>query len=81
MPLFGPPDVEKLKTRGDVKGLVKALDYKKDSKLRRDAAAALRSLDWQPGDDEPPPGTSLNYGSGMNVLPLALRRSNLWLST
>ena len=28
MGLFGPPNVEKMKARGDVKGLIKALDKK-----------------------------------------------------
>jgi hypothetical protein len=27
MGLFGPPDVEKMKAKGDVKGLIKALGY------------------------------------------------------
>jgi len=29
MPLFGPPNVEKLKAKRDVKGLIKALGYQK----------------------------------------------------
>ena len=41
MPLFGPPNVEKLKAKGNVKGLIKALDYKKDASVRRAAAKAL----------------------------------------
>jgi HEAT repeat protein len=39
--LFGPPNIEKMKARGDVEGLVKALDYQKDSGVRRAAALAL----------------------------------------
>ncbi|RPI92826.1 MAG: HEAT repeat domain-containing protein [Chloroflexi bacterium] len=39
--LFGPPDIEKLRTRNDMKGLIKALSYKKDDKIRLDAAEAL----------------------------------------
>ena len=30
MPLFGPPNVKKLKAKGNVKGLIKALGYDKD---------------------------------------------------
>jgi HEAT repeat protein len=41
MPLFGPPNVEKLKRNHDVKGLIKALDYEKDKQVRLDAATAL----------------------------------------
>jgi len=47
MSLFGPPNVEKLKTKGDVKGLIKALGYenKKDMnnqwEIRRHASEAL----------------------------------------
>jgi HEAT repeat protein len=40
MPLFGPPNVEKLKEKGDVFGLIKALGHKEAS-LRKDAAMAL----------------------------------------
>jgi len=39
MPLFGPPNVEGLKAKGDVKGLIKALSYRKDSGTVRKAAA------------------------------------------
>jgi len=38
------PNVEKLKAKGDVKGLVKALEYYKDSKVRPEAADALVKL-------------------------------------
>jgi HEAT repeat protein len=41
MPLFGPPDVEKLEAKRDVRGLVRALGYKKDAKVRQAAAEAL----------------------------------------
>ena len=41
MPLFGPPNVEKLKAKGNVKGLIKALGYQKDEQLRQLAAEAL----------------------------------------
>jgi HEAT repeat protein len=44
MPLFGPPNVEKLKAKGDVKGLIKALGYEKDPNVRQDAAGALGAL-------------------------------------
>jgi len=42
--LFGPPNVEKLKAKSDVKGLIKALGYEKDSRVRRDAAGALGKI-------------------------------------
>ena len=48
MPLFGPPNVEQLKAKRNVKGLVKALLYRKDAGVRESAAAALESLGWQP---------------------------------
>ncbi|MDX9956017.1 MAG: HEAT repeat domain-containing protein [Anaerolineae bacterium] len=41
MPLFGPPDVDKLSDRRDVKGLIKALGYPKDEWVRCKAAIAL----------------------------------------
>lgn len=40
MPLFGPPAVAKLKAKGDVSGLIKALAYEKE----RDREAALEAL-------------------------------------
>jgi HEAT repeat protein len=45
MPLFRPPNVEKLKAKGNVKGLISALEYKKDWVVRRDAAYALGGID------------------------------------
>jgi hypothetical protein len=44
MPLFGPPNASKLKAKSDVPGLIKALDFKKDPLVRRDAAVALGEL-------------------------------------
>lgn len=44
MPLFGPPDVAKLKAKKDVKGLVKALSYQKYATVRWQAANALAEL-------------------------------------
>ncbi len=44
MPIFGPPDISKLKARRDVKGLLAALSYKKDAEIRRQAAIALAEL-------------------------------------
>ncbi len=41
MGLFGPPNVEKMKAKKDVKGLVKALGYPEDARIRRHAARAL----------------------------------------
>lgn len=39
--LFGPPNVNQLYEKGDVKGLITALDYKKDKFIRINAAKAL----------------------------------------
>jgi len=44
MPLFGPPNVEKMKARRDVSGLIKALEYKKDVSIRQQAALALGQI-------------------------------------
>jgi HEAT repeat protein len=44
MPIFGPPNANKLQAKGDVPGLIKALGFKKDPAVRRDAAAALGQL-------------------------------------
>jgi len=44
MPLFGPPNIEKLKVKGNIKGLIKALGYKKDATIRREAANALGQI-------------------------------------
>lgn len=44
MSLFGPPNVEKLKAKRDVKGLIKALGYEKDMKVRQAAAEALGQI-------------------------------------
>ena len=40
---FGPPNIEKLKEKRDVKGLIKALSHK-EWNIRRDAAKALGEL-------------------------------------
>ncbi|HEX7491383.1 MAG TPA: HEAT repeat domain-containing protein [Candidatus Limnocylindrales bacterium] len=44
MALFGPPDVEQLKVRRDVQGLIRALGYAADASVRRAAVAALGEL-------------------------------------
>lgn len=44
MPQFGPPDVEKMKAKRDVNGLIKALDYDKDTAIRKAAAKALGQI-------------------------------------
>ena len=44
MPLFGPPNVEKLKAKRDVKGLIKALGYQKDGHVRNAAAGVLGQI-------------------------------------
>jgi vesicle coat complex subunit len=44
MGIFGPPDVEKLKNKRDVKGLIGALRYRKNSTICKNAALALADL-------------------------------------
>ncbi len=46
MPLFRPPDIEKLKAKGDVPGLIKVLGYQKDAYgvMRRAAAETLGQI-------------------------------------
>jgi HEAT repeat protein len=44
MSLFGPPDIDKMKSRQDVDGLIKALSYKKDTQIRRLAADVLGDI-------------------------------------
>jgi HEAT repeat protein len=44
MPLFGPPGVAKLKAKGDVPGLIKALGRQKNSAVRQAGATALGHL-------------------------------------
>ena len=44
MPFFGPPNVDKLKKSRNIKGLVRALRYKKDDGIRSDAARALAEI-------------------------------------
>ena len=44
MSLFGPPDVDKLKAKGDIKGLIKALGYQRDWQVRVSAARALGEI-------------------------------------
>ena len=44
MSLFGPPNIQKLISKKDRKGLIKALSYKKDAKIRSEAAKALGEL-------------------------------------
>ncbi len=44
MPLFGPPDVDKLRVKRDVQGLIKALGFPKDSYIRQNAAEALGAI-------------------------------------
>jgi len=44
MGIFGPPNVEKIKAKKDVNGLIKALGYQKDSLVQEDAAEALGEI-------------------------------------
>jgi HEAT repeat protein len=47
--LFGPPDIAKLKAKGDIKGLVEALSYQKDPSVRTQSAFALGELNERIG--------------------------------
>jgi len=42
--LFGPPNLKELESKGDVKGLIKALGYKKDKQVQFGAARALGEI-------------------------------------
>ncbi len=44
MALFGPPNIEKLESKRNVSGLIRALRYKKTDDVRKDAAKALGRL-------------------------------------
>ncbi|MBI5653945.1 MAG: HEAT repeat domain-containing protein [Chloroflexi bacterium] len=44
MGLFGPPNVEKMKAKRDVKGLIKAMGYEKDATVRKSAVEALGEI-------------------------------------
>ena len=44
MPLFGPPNVEKMKAKNDVQGLIKALSYQKDYSIQINAAKSLGEI-------------------------------------
>jgi len=44
MSLFGPPNVQKLKAKGDIPGLIRALSYEKDAGVRRSAALVLGQM-------------------------------------
>lgn len=44
MSLFGPPDVAKLKAKGDIKGLIKALGYEKDPDVCKAAEQAFGEI-------------------------------------
>lgn len=60
MGLLGPPDVAKLEAEGDVKGLIKALGYRKDSSVGYAAATALARI----GADPEPLVAALNDRNG-----------------
>ncbi len=56
MGLFGPPNVEKMKAKRDVKGLIQALGYQKGSNVRRGAAVALGAARYELSQPKPGPG-------------------------
>ena len=41
MSLYGSPNVQQLEAKGNVQGLIKALDYDQDASVRMEAAKAL----------------------------------------
>ena len=45
LPSFGPPNIEKLLAEGDAASLIRSLDYRRDPRVRRDAARALGQVD------------------------------------
>jgi len=45
------PNIQKLKAKRNIKGLIKALGYKKEASVRQEAAGALASLGWIPDKD------------------------------
>lgn len=64
MGLFGPPNIEKLKAKKDVQGLIKALSYPKDEVVRISAAQVLGEL----GDRQ-----------AINALIIMLEDKALWV--
>jgi len=44
MLLFGPPNVEMMKSKRDVKGLIKALSFQKDTNIRKAAIEVLQQM-------------------------------------
>ncbi len=49
--IFGAPDVEKMKAKRNVKGLIRALGYRKDYYVCRSAVKALGEIgDWRATD-------------------------------
>lgn len=67
MALFGPPNVDKLKAKSDVKGLIKAVGYTKDAQVRQHAAEALGDI----GDEraiEPLIRLAEKYGAARSAL-------------
>ncbi len=44
MTLFGPPDIEKLKAKNNITGLIKALSYKNDTNVHLEAVKALGQI-------------------------------------
>ncbi len=44
MPIFGPPNIERLAEQGNLRGLIKALGYERDPDIQHQAAEALGRL-------------------------------------
>lgn len=65
MSLFGPPDITKLKEKGKVKDLIKALDYEKDNQIRINAVNALSDLKCEEAVE--PVCRILNELSGLDI--------------
>lgn len=65
MSIFGPPDIARLKEKGKVKELIKALDYAKDNQIRINAVNALSDLKCEEAVE--PICRILNELSGLDI--------------
>jgi HEAT repeat protein len=65
VPIFGPPNIAKLKKKGKIKDLIKALNYNKDSKIQIEAVQALSELQCR--ESVEPICSLLNQFWGLNI--------------
>jgi hypothetical protein len=76
LPLFGPPNVEKLKAQHNVMGLMKALSYFKNYEVQRQAAAAMGQI----GDALAAESLALPHVLGITPDSLVLVCGAKWLN-